>query len=130
MCFARPRFASPEAVFRSPETLRPLRDQPPAMLVKIDQSEGRQMPVVILHDAAIAHLDITEDTLQDAKRPLHLGSNSRLSPVLALLVFIHALLGLHAPVSHILSLGRSLVNHLRLPLITGVAPHFLFFAVQ
>src|ERR1035438_8307411 len=105
MCFARPRFASPEAVSRSPETLRPqrgqLRNQPFAMLVKIDQSEGRQMPVVILQDAAIAHLGITEDTLQDAKGPLHLRSNSRLSSVLALLFFIHALLGLHAPIGQI-----------------------------
>src|ERR1017187_6085639 len=130
MCFARPRFASPEAVFRSPATLRPLRDQPPAMLVKIDQSEGRQMPVVILHDTAIAHLDITEDTLQDAKRPLHLGSNSRLSPVLALLDFIHALLSLHAPIGHILRLGCGLVNRPGLPLITRVAPDLLLIAMQ
>src|ERR1039458_3338544 len=134
MCFARPRFASPEAVSRSPETLRPqrgqLRNQPFAMLVKIDQSEGRQMPVVILQDAAIAHLGITEDTLQDSKRPLHLGSNSRLSPVLVLLVFIQALPGFHAPVSHILSIGRGLVYPLRLSLITRVAPHFLFVAMQ
>ena len=87
------------------------------MLVEIDQSEGRQMPVMIFHDAAIAHLGITEDTLQDTKRPLHLGSNSRLSPVLALLIFIHALLGPHAPVLHILSLGRGLVYLLCLPLV-------------
>src|ERR1035437_395317 len=134
MRFARPRFASPEAVSWSPETLRPqrgqLRNQPFAMLVKIDQSEGRQMPVVILHDAAIAHLGITEDTLQDAKRPLHLGSNSRLSPVLALLVFIHTLPGLHAPIGHILRLGSSSMNRLGLSLITRIAPDFLFIAVQ
>jgi len=64
------------------------------------------MPVVILHDASIAHPGIAEDALQDAKRPLHLGSHSRLGPVLALLDFIHSLLGLHAPIGHVLRLGR------------------------
>src|ERR1035437_7011071 len=100
------------------------------MLVKIDQSEGCQMPVVILQDAAIAHLGITEDTLQNAKGPLHLRSNSRFSPVLALLVFIHALLGLHAPIGHVLRLGRSSMNCLGLSLITRIAPDFLFIALQ
>jgi len=99
------------------------------MLVEIDQSEGRQMPVVI-HDAAIAHLGITEDALQNAKGPLHLGSNSRLTPILALLVLVHTGLGLDAPVRPILRCGRGLVNHLRLPLITRVAAHLLFLAVQ
>ena len=51
-------------LFRPLKTLRPFRDQPLAMLIEIDQSEGRQMPMVVLHDAAIAHLGITEDTLQ------------------------------------------------------------------
>src|ERR1035441_8489241 len=101
MWFARPRFASLESVFRSPETLRPLRDQPPAVLVEIDQGEGRQMPVVILQDAAITHLGITKDAFQNAEGPLHLSSNSRLSPVLALLVFIHALLDFHAPIGYV-----------------------------
>jgi hypothetical protein len=100
------------------------------MLVTIDQSESCQMPVVILHDAAMAHLAKTEDTLQDAKWPLHLGSNSRLSPVLALLVFIHALLRLDAPVAHVLRFGRGLVNRLGLSLISRVAPDLLLFAVE
>ena len=100
------------------------------MLVKIDQGKGRQMPVVILHDAAIAHPRITEDALQDTKRPLHLGSHSRLSPVLALLALIHSLLGLHAPIGHVLLLGRGLVNRLGLPLIARIAPHFLFITMQ
>ena len=99
------------------------------MLIEIDQSEGRQM-LVVIHDAAIAHLGITEDALQNAKGPLHLGSNSRLTPVLALLVYIHALLGLDVPVGPILRCGRGLVNHLRLSLITRVAAHLLFLAVQ
>src|ERR1035437_950868 len=100
------------------------------MLVKIDQSEGCQMPMVILQDAAIAHLGITEDTLQDAKGPFHLRSNSRFSPVLALLVFIHALLGLHAPVGHVLRLGRGLVYLLCLPLVARVSPDLLLIAVE
>ena len=37
--------ASPEAIFRPPETLRPLRDQPLAVLVEVDRGEGRHMPV-------------------------------------------------------------------------------------
>jgi len=73
-----------------------LRDQPLAVLVEIDEGEGCKMPVVILHDAAIAHLGITEHALQNAEWPLHLGSHPRLGSVLALLFFVHALLGLSA----------------------------------
>jgi hypothetical protein len=51
---------------------------PLAALIEIDQGESRQMSVMILQNAAIAHLGITEDTLQDAERPLHFRSNSRL----------------------------------------------------
>ena len=58
-------------IFRPPETLRPQRGQPLTVLVEIDQGQGRQMPVVILHDTAIAHLGITEDSLQDAEGPLY-----------------------------------------------------------
>jgi len=88
------------------------------------------MPVVILHDATIAHLGITEGTLQDAKRPLHLDSNSRLSPILALLVFIHALLGFHSLAGYVMRLGRGLVNRLSLSLIARVAPDILLIAMQ
>ena len=101
------QLASLEAVFRPPKTLRPLRDQPVAVLVEIGQGEGRQMPVVILQDAAIAHLDITEDTLQNSKGPLDLGAHTRLSPVLAFLLFIYALLGLHAPIGMSCALGAA-----------------------
>jgi hypothetical protein len=52
------------------------------MLIKIDQSEGRQMPVVILHDAAIAHLGITEDTL-DAPAQFGMANFNKFSGLLA-----------------------------------------------
>src|ERR1035438_7659858 len=65
-----------EAVFRPSETLRPQRNQPLAVLVEVDQSEGRQQPLVILLESAIAHLGLTEDTLQNAKGPFHLGAHS------------------------------------------------------
>jgi hypothetical protein len=41
-------FLSLEAVFRPPETLRPLSGQAIAVLVKIDQGEGRAKPLVVL----------------------------------------------------------------------------------
>lgn len=59
---------------RPAETLRPLRDQPLAMLVEIDQREGRAQPLVILLQAAIAHPGVVKDALQDAEGPLHPGT--------------------------------------------------------
>jgi len=120
-------FGKSRGRFRPLDTLRPLRGQP---LAVIDQGESRQMPVMILQDAAIAHLGITEDTLQNAERPLHFCSNSRLSLVPALLVFIHALLGLHASIGHVLRLGRCRVDRLGLPLIAAISPDLVFLAMQ
>src|ERR1039458_6407559 len=66
-------FWSLEAVFRPPETLRPLRGQPVAVLVQVHQREGRAQPLVILLQAAIAHLGKSEDALQNPERMLQLG---------------------------------------------------------
>ena len=57
------------------ETLRPLRGQPVAVLVQIHQREGRTDPLVVFPDAPIAHLYESEDTLENAERMLHFGSN-------------------------------------------------------
>src|SRR5271156_1964759 len=120
-----------------PDILRPLEDrplldpgQPLAVLVEIDQSKAGANPFVILLQAAIANFSEAEDALQYAKRPLHLGSHSRLSPVLSLLLFIHPGLGLDSLAGHVLCLGRNRVDSFGLPLITRVAPDLLLVPMQ
>src|ERR1019366_10462398 len=100
------------------------------MLINVDQREARAQPLVILLQAAIAHLHEAEDALQDAEGPLHFRSYSRLGPVLALLHFIHTSLGFRAPVGHVLRPRSGFVNRLGLSLIAAVAPHFRLSAVQ
>jgi hypothetical protein len=62
--------------FPASETLRPLRGQPVAVLVQVDQREGRAQPLVIFPDATVTNLGKSEDTLQDAKRMLDFGSHA------------------------------------------------------
>ena len=81
-------FRLPEAIFRPQERLRPLRGQPVAVLVEVDQREGCTQPLVILADAAITNPGKSEDTLQDAKRIPHPGSHAGLGSVLALGLFL------------------------------------------
>src|ERR1039458_397945 len=71
-------FWSLEAVFRPPETLRPLRGQPVAVLVQVHQCEGRAQPLVVFPDAPITNLGKSEDALEDAKRMFHSGPYSGL----------------------------------------------------
>lgn len=61
--------------FRLPDTLRPDRGQPLAVLVEIDQRKGGQQPFVIFLDASIAYLRVVEYALQDSERPLHSGAH-------------------------------------------------------
>ena len=68
MCVAACLFGLGEVIFRPSETLRPLRGQPVAVLVQVDQREGRTQPLVIFPDATVTNLGKSEDTLQDAKR--------------------------------------------------------------
>ena len=82
--FAAVQCAS-EGHFRPPDTLRPQKGQPLAVLVEIHQCEGRQQPLMVLLDAAVAHLGVLEDLLENAERPLHLGAYAGLVPILALL---------------------------------------------
>ena len=105
-------------------------DQPLAVLIEIDQSEGRQQPFVVLLQAAVANLGVVEDALQDAEWPLHLRSNSRLSPVLSPLLLIHAVLCFRTAASHILRMRRGLVNLLCLSLIAAIAPDLFLVAVE
>src|ERR1035438_6076478 len=58
--------------FRPSETLRPQRDQTLAVLIEVNQRKGRQQPLMVLLQSAIAHLGVSEDALQDAEGPLHL----------------------------------------------------------
>ena len=56
-------FLSLEADFWAPETLRPQRDQPFAVLIEIHQRKGSQQPFMVLFESAIARLGISEDPL-------------------------------------------------------------------
>ena len=73
-----------EAFFRLPETLRPLRGQPLAVLIEIDQREAGAQPSVILFESAISHLIEAEDALQYPEGMFHLRSDSGLGRVLRL----------------------------------------------
>jgi len=53
--------------FAAPRALSPDGDKPLAVLIEIDQSEGRQQLFVILLQAAIANLGVLKDALQDAE---------------------------------------------------------------
>lgn len=68
---------------RSPGTLRPQRGQPLAVQVEVDQCEGSAQMMVILLQAAEAHLHEPEHALQDAEGMFHLGSYLGLGPVLS-----------------------------------------------
>jgi hypothetical protein len=81
-----------EAVFQPPQTLRPERGQPFAVLVQVHQREARAEMIVVLLQAAETHFYESEDALQDAERVLHLGSHSGRSRVLAPGLFIHIVL--------------------------------------
>ena len=85
---------------------------------------------MILPDAAVANLGKSEDTLQDAKWMLDLGSNSGLGCVLSLGFFIHIVLVFRPPTSHILRLRCGCTNRLSLALIAAVAPYLALFAMQ
>src|ERR1035437_4911132 len=111
-----------QAVFRPPETLRPLRGQPVAVLVQVQQREGRAQPLVVLMQTPVAHLCKSEVTLQNTKWMLHLGPDSGLGRILALGFFVYIVLEPGPAAGHILRLGRGLMNRFRLPLITGVSP--------
>ena len=69
---------------------------------RIYQREGGTQPLVVFPDASIAHLGESKDTLQDAKRMLHLGSHAGLGRVLAPGCFIHTVLVSGPAASHIL----------------------------
>ena len=50
-----------ESVFRLPETLRPLRGQPLAVLIEIHQREAGTQASVILFESAVSHLIEAKD---------------------------------------------------------------------
>jgi hypothetical protein len=53
-----------EAVFRLSEALRPLRDQPLAVLIEVHQREAGAQSSVILFESAVSHLIEAKDALQ------------------------------------------------------------------
>ena len=118
-----------DAVFRHPETLRPQRGQPLAVLVEIHQCEAGAQPVVILPDAPVSHLVEAEDALQYPERMLHFGSDSRLGRVFAPGFFIYVVLELGAAAGNVLRVRCGLADSLALPLIACIAPHLALLAV-
>src|SRR5579884_4554228 len=76
-----------------------------AVLVEVRQRKPRTQPLVILLQAAIAHLGKSEHALEDAERPLHPGAYAGLGPVPALLLFMDFSLALHPARGHVLRSG-------------------------
>jgi hypothetical protein len=66
----------------SPGTLRLQEDQPLAVLVEVHQREGGAQVIVVLLQAPEPDLHKSKDSLQDAKRMLHLSSHPGLGPIL------------------------------------------------
>ena len=64
-----------------------------AVPVEVNEGKARAQPLVILLQAAVAHLGKAEDALQHAEGPLDFCSHASFRAVLALLRFIHARLG-------------------------------------
>ena len=104
-------------------------DQPPTVLVEIDQREAGAQPVVILSEFPASHCVEAEDALQYPERMLHLSSDMRLGRVLALGFFVYIVLELGAAVGHVLGVRSGLTHLIALPLITCIAPHFALLAV-
>src|SRR5580698_2747800 len=117
-------------VFRPPETLRPLRGQPVAVLVQIHQREGRADPLVVFPDTPIAHLYESEHTLENAERMLHFGSNSSLGCVIAPGFFVHIILEPGPAASHVLRFRRGGMDGLGLALIASIAPYLALCSMQ
>ena len=68
-----------EAVFLPPETLRPERGQPVAVLLQVHQGEAGAQPVMVLGQAAVSHPVEAELPLQHAKDMFYFGPYFRLS---------------------------------------------------
>jgi hypothetical protein len=118
-----------EAVFRLPDTLRPLRGQPLAVLIEIHQREAGAQSSVILFESAVSHLIEAEDALQYPEGMFHFCSDSGLGRVLALGLFVHIVLELGATAGHVLSVRSGLADNISLSLIAGVSPHLAFLAM-
>src|SRR5450755_1692592 len=118
------------ADFRPPETLRRQREQPLAVLVEVNQRKGGQQPFMILLQSAIAQFGISENALQNAEGPLHLGTYSCLGTILAPLPLVYRVLALRASRGHVLRFGGSGMNRLCLALVACVAPDLLLCTVQ
>jgi len=85
---------------------------------------------VILLQPAIAHLGESEDALQDAERPLHLGAHSGLGSILAPGLLVRTVLIPGPAAGHVLRLECGPADYIALPLITSISPHLLLRAVQ
>jgi len=75
------------AFFRLPETLRPQRCQPLAVLIEIHHREAGAQSSVILFESAVSHLIEAKDALQYPEGMFHFRSDSGLGGVLALCLF-------------------------------------------
>src|SRR5215470_209946 len=98
---------------------------------QIDQRTGYEQPVRVLLQSAIAYFHESELQLHHLKHLLHFGSHSRFRPVLRPPCVVHDLiLVAAAPLREIPRSWRALADHLRLSLISAVAPHPRFFPMQ
>ncbi len=88
------------AVFLPPETLRPERGQPLAVLAEMDQGEAGAQPVVILFEPPVSHLVEAEDPPQYPERRFPFRSDSRLGCILAPGFFVHIVFEPGAAASH------------------------------
>ena len=117
------------AVFRLPETLRPLRGQPLAVLIEVHQREAGTQSSVILFESAVSHLIEAKYALQYSEGMLHFCSDSGLGRVLTLGLFVHIVLELSSAAGHVLSVRSGFADNIALSLIAGVSPHLAFFAM-
>ena len=85
---------------------------------------------MVLFDAAIFHLVEAEDAFQYAESMFYFRSDPRLGRVLRFSDFIDIVFILGSATGHVLGLRRGLADRLRLALISAVAPHLAFLAVQ
>jgi hypothetical protein len=98
--------------------------------IEIYQREAGAQPVMVLCQAAIAHLIEAEDALHDAERMFYLGPYARLSPFLCPLKLVHSVLVSGPLAGHVLSLGSGFSNRFGLALIAAVAPYLALFAMK
>lgn len=97
---------------------------------QIRQCRHNEQAIAVLHHAAIADFGKAEDSLDDKKGMLDLGTYTLLSTVLLLFLPAESLVANPLPVGEVARLGCCLDDHLLWARVCGVAIHPTFVAVQ